>query len=214
MLQPDGRLTPATPPAEEPVTTAEAKAHLRVEVDDDDTLIAALVVAARRLVEARLARALVSQAWDLTLDGFPRACTQRPGSWERSWSYYGTLTVPLAPLASVSSITYVDAAGEEQTLDPSGYQVVAGSPGLVVPAYGTSWPATRSRPEAVTIRFTAGYGDAADVPQTLKLAVLLLVSHWYEHREAAIDPLIGNGPVDLPYGVGALLAAESWGHYA
>jgi hypothetical protein len=36
----------------------------------------------------------------------------------------------------------------------------------------------------VSIEYTAGYGDAVDVPQDLKQAVLTLVAYWYENRDA------------------------------
>jgi uncharacterized phiE125 gp8 family phage protein len=60
-----------TPPAEEPVTLAVAKAHLRVDISDDDTLIPYYLAAARRLCEKEVRRAFVTSTWDLVLDGFP-----------------------------------------------------------------------------------------------------------------------------------------------
>jgi hypothetical protein len=57
-----------TPPATEPVTLAQAKAWLKVETDDEDALIAALIPAARARAEWHTGRAFVTQGWTLWLD--------------------------------------------------------------------------------------------------------------------------------------------------
>ena len=62
------------------------------------------------------------------------------------------------PVTSVNSVTYVDAAGATQTLPGASYSLDAATfPGWLLPAYGTEWPETRDRANAVTIRFTTGY---------------------------------------------------------
>lgn len=81
------------------------------------------------------------------------------------------------PFAEMVGVKYVDGNGVEQTLDPSGYEVVGGGADfarLVLP-YGRSWPATRLGPESVRIRYKAGY--APDDPQLepAKHAVALAV---------------------------------------
>lgn len=174
-------------PEEEPVSLAEAKAHLRVTSADEEALISALIVAARAHAEAWTHRCFVTQTWELVLDCFP------------SW----TLEFPNAPLASVESITYVDTAGEEQTLDAAEYQVdTKTDPGRLMPAYGLHWPATREQLNAVTIRFVCGYGDAEDVPAPIKAAILLIVGHLFRNREEN-----SNFPLhELPLGADRLLA--------
>lgn len=177
-----------TAPAEEPVTSAEAKAHLRVTTADEDTLIASLIIAAREFVENHTHRRLITQTWDWVLDSFSAHC----------------LEVPHAPLQSVSSITYVDTAGATQTLGTSLYTVDAKTdPGRVQPAFGESWPSTREVLNAVTVRFIAGYGLAASVPQAIKQAMLLLIGHWFENREAVVTGTISTG---VQMTVDALLA--------
>lgn len=211
----------ATPPAGEPVTLDEAKAQCRVEIADDDALISSLIVAARRACENEVRRSFVTQTWDLTLDRFPwRVVGGVLDPWafpsDRAWldrialPGSGALYLPRPKLQSVDAITYLDAVGVTQTLDPSAYRVVAGTPGLVEPAYGTTWPAIRPASGAVTIRFTAGYGDAAAVPEPVKLAIKMLVAHWYENREPVI---VGTISAELPFAVKALLATEDWGSY-
>lgn len=177
-----------TAPEAEPVSLAEAKAHLRVTSADEETLISALIVAAREHCEAWTHRRFVTQTWDLVLDCFP------------GWS----LEFPNAPLQSVTSVTYVDTAGATQTLDSSEYLVDAQTdPGRIAPAYGLHWPATRDQMNAVTIRFACGYGAAAAVPSAIKAAMLLIVGHLFENREEAVT---GTIIAELPFGVPALLA--------
>lgn len=180
------------------VTTAEAKSQLRVEVSDDDTLIDGYVVAAQEWCERSVpgGRQLLTATYDV-----PAACW-----WE------GPLRLPLPPLQSVTSVKYYDAAGAEQTLAATEYLVRTPrrQPGTVERAPGKSWPALEAdRRLPVTVRFVAGYGAAAAVPQLVKQAVLMLAAHWYEHREAA-----GQAPAkEVDLAVRALLAAAGWGAY-
>lgn len=164
-------LTLVTAPAAEPLTLAEAKDQLRVDHSVEDDLITALIVAARQKAETITRRAFVTQTWDLTLDKFPVWCN-------------GPIEVPLGQLQSVDSFTFIDADGTTQTLDDALYKVdTVSEPGRIVPVYGQSWPVTRCEINAVTIRFTAGYGEAGVVPQIIKQAMLLMICFWYENRE-------------------------------
>lgn len=60
-----------SPPAEEPLSLAEAKLHLRVDFSDEDALISALISAARQAAETITARQLVTARWKYILDAFP-----------------------------------------------------------------------------------------------------------------------------------------------
>ncbi|MFD1304212.1 head-tail connector protein, partial [Methylobacterium marchantiae] len=154
-----------TAPTAEPITLDEAKAHLRVEGTDDDAYITSLIAAARQSVESLTGRALMSQAWELALDEFPRSCAADYRSLGR---YQAAIDIPMPPLVSIESIKYVDTAGVQQTLDDSARQVDDyNAPARVVPAYGTTWPAARCQPNAVLIRFACGYASAAAVPQEI-----------------------------------------------
>src|SRR5688572_25610126 len=102
-----------TPPAAEPVTTAEAKLHLRVTDSDDDTYIGSLITAARQKLENENGLAFINQTWDLTLDAFP--------------DLGDVIKFPIHPLSSVTSITYKDTDGTTQTWSSSMYVVDAGS---------------------------------------------------------------------------------------
>ena len=179
-----------TLPATEPIDRTTAKAHIRVDITDDDTLIDALIIAARDLVERAIERQLITATWVYKMDSFPGSA--------------GTIRLPYPPLIAVSTITYVDEAGVTQTLDSSTYTVDNYSePGRIVPAFDVSWPPTRRQINAVTVTFTAGYGAATAVPQPIKQAMLMLIGNWYESREAIA---VGRINVDeIPFAVRALL---------
>ncbi|ESX86956.1 phage head-tail connector protein [Mesorhizobium sp. LNJC405B00] len=197
-------LTIVTPPDDFPVLLAEAKAQLGITVTTvHDDMINRLIAAVTAKLDGErglLGRALVTQEWTLTLDSFP-----------------AEISVPLPPLQSVDEIIYLDAAGEEQTLATNQYAVlgIGGSRrARIVPAYGKSWPATRDFPEAVTVSFTAGYGDDEEsVPEPLRAAILLHVGHLFENRETTIVEDRTAFSVDVtPYGFDDLIAPyRLWG---
>lgn len=180
-----------TGPVEEPVTVAEAKAHLRVDSAADDGLIGLLITAAREHVESHCRRALVSQTWDLFLDGWP-GCSE--------------IVLPWPRLRSVESVQYHDAGGGSTTFGGGNYVVdVAGEPGRLRLVEGVGWPAVELRVvNGVQVRFVAGYGGAGDVPRAVRQAVLLLVGALYENREEVIVAQ-GVSVGVLPFGVRALL---------
>lgn len=170
-------LQEVTPPAVEPVGLAAAKLHLRVDGTADDVLITAMAIAAREQCETFTNLSLITTAWRMSLAEFP--CD-------------GVIVAPRAPLIAVTAVKYRDTEGDEQTLDPSAYQVDArATPGRIVPAHGTRWPATRCQPNAVTVEFTAGFGaDADDVPFVLTAGIKLYLGHLYQHRGDAMSDVM------------------------
>lgn len=159
-----------TAPAVEPVTLAEAKRHANVVASDDDTLIAALIVAARELVEVDTSHALINQTWELELSGW--------------WT--GGLECPRPPLVSVTHIKYYDQDDVLQTLETAYYDVdTRRQPGVIWWDEDYTAPTLSDEANPVLVTYVAGYGAAASaVPQRAKQAILLLVGHWYRCREA------------------------------
>lgn len=164
-----------TPPAEEPVTLAEAKLHLRETESARDALIQSLIAGATDFSERETGRRWITQTWDLFLDAFP------------AWG----IEIPYPPLASLTSIKYVDSAGVEQTLASADYLVdVKSEPGRVTPAYGKTWPSIRSQMNAVTVRFVCGYGLHAAVPERARTAQLLHVEAHHNRDDKQMQTLI------------------------
>lgn len=158
-----------TPPAVEPVTLDEVKAHLRVDTTATDANLAILIAAAREDIDGPagwLGRAIVTQEWELSFDGFPTC----------------GIAIPLAPLQTVSSVTYDDDAGDEQTIDAGDYVVDTTTiPPRITST--TSWPTIGTNPARV--RFVAGYGDVDAVPNKIKAAIMLHTEILYDRPEGA-----------------------------
>lgn len=168
-----------TAPQSEPIDLATAKAHMHVDSNDDDTLITALIAAARERVEGFTQRALITQTWKLVLD--------MPNNKVR---------IPKPPLQKVSSIEVIDTDGSASTIDPKDYIVdTSGIYGRVTPTKASRlafvdpelwrgiWPWHRGFASFI-VTFDAGYGDTADaVPEALRTAILMLTAQMYENRE-------------------------------
>jgi len=177
-----------TPPALEPVTVAEAKAHLRVDGDAEDILIGSLVLTSRLHIEAALGLALITQSWTLALDRWPRG---------------NHIDLPMTPLQSVDDVRVVNGAGIVMIIPAESYLVdLASRPGRLV--WNNTIPPIPGLPaNGIEIDFTAGFGATADsVPAPLKHAILMLTAHWYEHR----DPDdIGTSAAQVPAAVSDLI---------
>ena len=179
-----------------PVSLAEAKDHLYITHDEDNDQIGRKAEAAVQYVEGRFSghRRLMRTVYDLRLPSFPYQATR--------------ITLPLPPLYSVVSISYVDSEGDTQTLSTDDYTVFTptDSPGFVELAYNESWPSTRAVPDAVTIRFIAGYANAASVPAAVKEAVLLKLENLFDPERAP--------EASVKRAIDSLIAPYQYGHYS
>lgn len=171
-------------PAAEAIALADLwiMTHLRETSDaggpNDQYIEQILIPAARTACEELTERTLVSTPWLLTLPAFPCASTHNP---------LAAITLRMPPIISVQSVQYLDADGALQTLATSDWQLdTASEPGRLLPAPGTSWPATQAGAwNAVQIAYTAGYGDSgANVPAPLRFWMAAAIASMYASREA------------------------------
>lgn len=179
-------------PEEVPLTIEEAKRHLNVTHSDDDTYIEALLAAGVAHLDGSrgIVGPLLTQSWRQDFDGFADC-----------------LRLPLRPAQEITSLTYKDASNVAQTVSGSNYSLLEDDLGPFVrflPTYVTPVTYINGAAPVVSVTFVAGYGDEPeDVPQAIRQALLLLIGHWYQNREAVV---IGPTPNQLPMAVDALLA--------
>lgn len=173
-------------PAVEPLTRAEAKAYLRIDTDAEDLLVDALILAARRAVEAQTGRVLLEQTWRFVRD---------------AWPLSNVIVTPLAPVRAILAASVTLADGSSAVVPEEALILRADR----APALIHVEPALVPRPGVaaggISLTVTAGYGAAADdVPADLIQAVRLVMAHFYEHRD-------GSGEAQkLPATLVALLA--------
>ena len=144
------------------ISVDEAKQWLRIDTDDDDTLIQGLIVAAQSAAEAYTGRTIVPTTAEFSFD-------------EGNQRY----TLPCAPVVVVSTVELEDRKGVREDLpSPDSYWVLLRDTGAVVTLVG----GCRGK-RTLVVTCDAGYADPAEIPQPIKQAIAVHVSAAYRDRE-------------------------------
>ena len=190
-------------PALEPVSLPEAKAHLRVDGTAEDALIQSLIVTSRLHVEAALGLALVTQSWSWLIDRWPRLTARGAGAGPAQAAAL-RVALPLRPVQAIAHVKLWHDDGSSTLVDPARFYLDGQAQPARLVWLGGALPGPGRPANGIDIAFTAGFGAAAaDVPATIRHALLLLVAHWYEHREPVE---IGSGINAVPPMASELLA--------
>ena len=155
----------------------------------EDSLINSYIKAARKHCQDFQNRQYINATMELWLDEFP--CDDE-------------IVVLPCPLVSVTSIEYYDIADVKAVMPSTDYFVDSISePGRICLKYGKVWPFSGLREHnAVCITMVVGHGATiATVPDDARSAMLLIIGHLYEHREAVTDKSMS----ELPMAVDSLL---------
>lgn len=175
-----------TPPSTV-LTVVDARNAGVFAADDVDTAIEVCIAAAQGTIDGPtgwLGRAVGLQTLEATVDGRWPSCTRL------DWK------LPFPPIRAITSVKYTDAAGVEQTIDPTQYSLATD-----VLTFKTTLPA------ATRIRYQAGYSTGtqgladAPLPAPIRHAILLMA--------AQLKGAVGQGQVirEDVTGVGSTLYA-------
>jgi uncharacterized phiE125 gp8 family phage protein len=149
-------------PAIEPLSLIEVKRHLRISQDADDASLMHMISTARQVVESFTQNALITQTYE---------CSQFVSGVYRAQLAYGPVQefewVKLGNRVMNKDKYPITRAGNVYFISDIDY------------LHGD-----------LHVRYKAGYGDdAADVPPTIRMALLMMVSYLYEHRGDAHAPV-------------------------
>jgi uncharacterized phiE125 gp8 family phage protein len=180
-----------TPPSTYPVSLDEAKAHLNVDFDDDDTLIDIYRKAATEDAESFTGRSFYDQTFDFYLDAFPDN---------------DVIELPRSPLIEVIGV-YLNGDASPVSTDTYVVDTSNPKPRISLPD-GGSWPTLNDVANAIRVRFRAGYVDEDQspavgvVPFAAKAAIMLTLGTLYANRESVV---IGQTATMMPAGAEYLL---------
>lgn len=171
-----------------PISLAAAKAHLRVDTAAEDADIDLKLYAALQAVSESCGLVLGAEEWRVSLP-VPAG---------------GDVVLPVVPVTAVTSLSYLDRDGASQALDLTGFDVILRARRAIIrPKPGGSWPTdAAARPDALTVLVAAGISP---LPFDLQAAVLLMLGHLYQQREAVA---VGVAVSEVPLAVDSLIAAH------
>lgn len=166
----------------EPITLQLAQDQLRVNSDDDQELIDHYISSARTMFETDTDYVLTNQQYTLHLS---------------EWT--DEIVLEKYPISSVDSIKYYDEAGVQQTLSTTYYNVGNDARRTVIGLNdGFDFPDLQAgKQDAIQVTFTAGYADETTVPKDIKQALLLMITHFYDNRNAVT---VGMSVAEMPIG--------------
>ena len=166
--------------AVEPLLVDDMILQMNAQGTLDDELIGAQIAVARAYVEDYTGTRLITQTLTLRTD---------------DWADLDGL--PVAPVQSITSITYVDVDGTKHTLSATVYEArLYGLEPSVVLKYNQTWPTIRVGSQ-ITVTAVVGYGAAgANVPPPIMQAMKLVAADAYRFRETAqVGSVAGVYPV-------------------
>lgn len=185
-----GSWTRTTDAVIEPIDQSQAVAWVRINADDENvSVLSTLIRAARQKIEEDTGLALYTQTWTYSLD-------RVPGNRQ--------IPLPIWPVQSVTSVTAYSPSDSGSVVSTSVYRVdTASTPARLVLKENQSWASDVRPQDAFSVVFVAGWSNIADIPESLLLALRLLVSHWYEHRETVV---VGTTTAEIEQTYSALIS--------
>lgn len=185
----------STPSTVQIITTAEAKTHLRVDFNDDDSYIDSLILAAQDVIEnycnIKIMNVEITQYCDYWQDTFQLYFSPVQNSGKASINYIKYYDDSPTPVLQTWPQT-------EYIFDKFSAPMRIGLRDIDSPS--NDYPDIASQLKAIEIQYNVGYTNIADVPKGLKQACLILVGQWYENRqEAVVGRSVGRIPMTATY---------------
>ena len=179
------------------LSLVELKTFLRIDNSDEDSLLAALWIAARVMCE-NYTNVYCNDAADnfkLHMD---------------EWPADSMITIPSAPFTAVSAVKYYDSDDVLTTLSTTDYSGDFKSKQGRIKLDET--PTLKDKLNAVEVTMTCGYDEAA-IPKPMLHAMQMIAANLYERRGDGMPPNKIISGFEFPAAVKALLDTVKVGGY-
>lgn len=161
------------PPAEYPVTLAEVKTYMKITNTAEDDLITDLIIAATEAIEAYTGQYFVTRTVQGDFDSILQTQYER----------YPFIKFRRAPLNTITSVQVVI----DSTYTDESYQLKKRNHGFTRILFDDFDSSLDDVPFPLRVVTTVGYGDADDVPQDIKFAIMGYVNFMHKNRNDCID---------------------------
>lgn len=171
-------------PAGSAISLSDAKEWMKVTTSADDTLIQSIIDAVEAYASGITKRTLQETQFKTYRDVFGDVSDNPAFAGYPAWTVYqyqdtAPITLKKSPFVSIDLVRYYS-SGVLTTLNSANYYAVKkGDYSRIAPIYGTYWPVSDQRMQAVEITFTAGY---TVLPADLRIAMLDHILSMYENR--------------------------------
>lgn len=172
-------------PVKEVITLEEAKSHLRIDGDDEDSLISSYIQAAREYAEIFTGRSIAIKTYEYITNPKEK---------------YAYLELPMPPLVEILKVSYENQKQEVILEENKDFYILKDYDApLLYPNIENGWPRVLLNTfDLIKVTYKAGYSES---PMAVKQAILILVAHFYENREN----LTTKDYKEIPFGVSSLL---------
>jgi uncharacterized phiE125 gp8 family phage protein len=161
-------------PSVEPVSLYDALDQCHADEGVEDSFFLSKIKAGRTKAEEYQRRSYINQTWELSFDKMPS----------------GVIELPRSPVISIESIICYDENGTAYTLNLFDFSIdLQSEPARIALKSSKAWPAVTFREfSALVIQYKAGYGATSEsVPEPIKDAILIYVSHQYNNRASETE---------------------------
>lgn len=185
------RVTVVSPPSVDPSSVPELRAHLRIAHTDEDQYLEFLIGVSTEMAQEYTGRKFISQGLEAKFDNVRRKNVWWSGVLEGAASDVlggigDSLTLPWAPVQTVSSVSTFDDSDNETTFAAENYRVDTTDPNQlarIVLKETSIWPTDLRNIKSLKVSYVVGYGaTSADVPSVIRHGILTLASYLYENR--------------------------------
>jgi uncharacterized phiE125 gp8 family phage protein len=183
-----------TAPASAPVTLAEQKLFSRINGTLEDTLIQTLINASTSICEKYVRGGFLTRNYEQSQDNFCSTWEQFTLAFRKLFGYEYGFEIKNIQVSAILALKMYDIDDNETIISNTLYRLDranSNQPARIIFKNGSSVGINSRQFTQYKLEYTAGFANVGEIPDQIKLAVMMTAHDWYENRETigAIQPL-------------------------